>query len=431
MRIALVPALKPDNPADRVYPPLGLGYLASFLRKHEPSLSIAVFTSPNDAAAFEPHLVGISSTTEHFTRAQAAARVLRAKTKALIVAGGVHITALPESLPEELDGAVLGEGEETLLDIVRSEGDLSKVSGLALRKGGKIELTPRRRPSVSLESIPFPDREALAPSFPPGPEMHVMSSRGCPHRCAFCSACRHWRGFRAFPAPYTVREVEMILERYSPNSLRFFDDLFLADKKRLAELHHLIVERGIHRKVSLSGYVRAGDFDEDACRLLKEMNFLSVSFGAESASQRILTKLKGSGARTQDNERLLDLCGRYRIAPSASFIIGTPGETEADLRATREFILRNAERFMDIQVFPLVPYPGAAFWNLAVRRGILSPREEDWGRLAILLEDFDPSTFPYLNEAMPYERFCSWVGEFREICRSIRPFPDRIARLTE
>jgi len=426
MRVALLPALR-DNLADRSFPPLGLAMLAAYLKKREPSTSVAVFTSAREAAAFSPDLVGISSVTEHFTRARRLAGELRAACGAPILVGGVHITALPECLTDEFDAAVLGEGEETLLEIVRS-GDLAAVPGLAMRRRGELVLTGERAP-MAAGSIASPDRELIDREFPPGPEMHLLSSRGCTHRCSFCSSTRHWKSFRARPAAAVIGEMEDLLEQYAPLSLKFFDDLFIADRARLSEMHRLVLSKGLETRSVLSGYVRAGDFDEPACRMMREMGFRIVQFGAESASQAVLARLKGPGARVEDNDRLLDLCERYGLAPSASFIVGTPGETEKDLEATRAFIARNAERFFDVQVFPLVPYPGTAYWRLAMRRGVVSPSEEDWGRFGIILDEMDPATFPYLNDAMPYGRFLTWVEELKALSLSIKPYPERIARL--
>ena len=430
MKLALTAALKPGSSAERVYPPLALGYLAAAVQHALPHVEVRILADEQAIVDFAPHVVGISSVTENFSHALSLAGRLGRATSARVVAGGLHATCLPASLGEDFHAAVIGEGEETLVEMLRHPDSWDEIRGVALPREGKWTMREERPLVDPLDRIAPPDRRQLLQAWPAPAEAHLVTSRGCVYQCPFCSSTRQWGRYRQFSAARVVQEIEAVLQDQAPLSVRFFDDLFVADRARLREIHDRMRRAGLHERATYSGYVRASDFDEEVCRLLRDMNFRVVNFGAESGSDRILQRLKGRGARVEHNQRLLDLCHHHGLLPSASFIIGVPGETPDDLAATVAFIEKSEDRLFDVQIFPLVPYPGTAYWRLAVRRGLLSSRESDWSRLGILLSDLDPERYPYLNApGLPLESFLSWVEGFRALNLRIKPYPHRLRRM--
>lgn len=430
MRVALTAALKPGSPGDRAYPPLALGYLSAAVKQALPRVDVRIMADEAAIVAFDPDVVGISSVTENFSLALALADRLSRQTSARIIAGGVHASALPAALGDRFHAAVIGEGEETLVDMLRHPDRWDALPGVAVRRHGHWGQRAPRPPMQDLDTLPPPDRPALLAAWPAPAEVHLVTSRGCPHHCSLCSSRRHWGSHRQLSAGRVVAELEEVLAAGGFASVRFFDDLFITDRERLRQIHDGVRARGLHERAVFSGYVRASDVDEEVCRLLRGMRFQVVNFGAESGSERVLRRLKGRSARVEDNQRLVDVCRRHGLLPSASFVIGVPGETAEDLEATAAFIERNADDLYDVQVFPLAPYPGTVWWRWALSRGLVSEHEPDWGRLGILLSDFAPGRSPYLNEAaMPLASFGAWVERFQELGHRIKPYPDRLRRL--
>ena len=150
--------------------------------------------------------------------------------------------------------------------------------------------------------------------------------------------------------------------------------------------------------------------------LLKEMGFYFVRFGAESASPRVLSKLKCGTVRVAQLQKTVDLCNERGLKVGASFVFGTPGEREEDLTETFNFLLTNRGKLVLAGFYLLTPYPGTELWDWAKGRGIV--REEmDWTRLALDLRkpEFDWSRAVYLNDdCIPVRRFQQILQGFRD-----------------
>ena len=417
LRVALIQATGGDRRSYGL--PLSIGYLAAYLRAHAgtipASLEILPAESLNEVLAFKPHVVGISSVTSCFNHATDMARNIKDATGARIIAGGHHVTALPHCLPDCLDAAVIGEGEETLRELLAatteagwSAGPLSRVAGIAYHDGRHIAINDRRPLIHPLDTLPRPLR-ASSPTR--HNEATIFTSRGCPYACVFCSSARHWQRFRAFSAEYVVAEIEEVINA-QPGVLRFYilDDLFIANRARLRRIVELLEDKGLASRLSFRGFVRSNLVDEECCELLLRMNCREVRFGAESASPRILEQLKVGSTTVEDHQRCIDLCGRYGLDVSASYMVGNPGESERDLRLTYDFILRNKGKAGVEGFYLATPLPGTPLWDDCLRRGLVS-EDMDWSRLNLAFDnpDFDWRDFIYVNDAMPRQRFVESV----------------------
>jgi radical SAM superfamily enzyme YgiQ (UPF0313 family) len=379
MKICLLECRK-DTPQTNL-PPLGLGYLASFLRKAAKDVHVVYEDDPPKIARYNPDIIGISSITRNFNASIDLARQIRKTCSSPIIIGGVHISAMPESLAECVDAGVIGDGEESFAAIVgsfSSKGrlqteELHRIPGLAYWENGSVVQTETRRYETQLDKFPFPDRDIFIGKgfIPYRSNMHMVTSRGCPYRCRFCYNRGAWGKYRYFSAHYVVEELRCILERYRPLSIGFIDDLFIANIKRLQEIVRLMCSRGLHRRAYYGGNARANLVNEKTMKLLKAMNMRELFFGFESASDRILSYLNKSGCTRETNQRAIDLCVAHGIPVKGSFIIGTPVETEDDLRETLDFIKKNMRAFMEISFGTLVPLPGTFFWDLAKEKGLI------------------------------------------------------------
>ncbi len=399
--------------------PLGIGYLASYVRAHADSipasLDLLAAESLEELIDFAPHVVGISSVTSCFSHAVEMARHIKQATGARVIGGGYHVSALPHRLPECFDAAVVGEGEETLRELLAAAAagewaaqTLSRISGIAYRDGGGVVVNDRRPLLHPLDSLPLPLR-TINPMRPH--EATIFTSRGCPYSCVFCSSSRHWIRLRAFSAEYVVAEIEQVLADL-PGITGFYilDDLFVASRGRLRRVVELLEQKGLAQHLGFRAFMRSNLVDEECCELLRRMSCREVRFGAESASPQVLERLKAGSATVEDHQRCIDLCHRYGLEVSASYMVGNPGETEDDLRLTYDFILRNAGKAKVEGFYLLTPLPGTPVWDDCLRRGVVS-EDMDWSRLNLAFDnpDFDWQDFVYVNDAMPRERFVESV----------------------
>lgn len=390
MRVGLIQAFDRETLKRKPIPPLGLAYLASYVGKYLGFTDINIHEDLDDLISGKPDLVGISAYTPFFGLAEEAARAVKAALSVPVIAGGIHITALPHTLPQVFDAAVLGEGEQTFLEVLElfqktgrlpHEG-LARIPGLVFWKGGQRVFTEPRPLIEPLDRIPFPKRDLL--KWPRGTH-YLFSSRGCPYSCAFCSPRLHWKKFRTFSAPYVVEEIKDLARRFDVEMVVFNDDLLIGNPGRMGELASLISGAGLP-PIPFGGDVRANLVTPELCRLLAQMNFKVVSFGAESASERVLSRLKG-GVTVLDNQRAVDLLFEQGIKIKVSFVILSPWEEYDDLMETIRFLFKNRGKLSQVSLLPLVPLPGTPVWQHAVEKGVVS-EEMDWIKLN--LDTFNP-----------------------------------------
>ena len=411
----------------RMCPPLGLLHLAEYLRLRMPQAEVRWGYDPEWMIGWNPDLIGLSSVTENFGLAKEIAAHLRSQTDRPLVMGGVHLTLVPEQLPESCDLGVVGEGEETLLDLVgevERNGSLHperlrRIPGLVFRDGeGALERTPPRAPIGSLDSIPFPRRSRTDAQG----VVHTITSRGCPYTCTFCSSPLHWGSFRQRTANHVVAELRWLEEHVNPQHIKLFDDLFIADRRRLTLLAEGMEDARVSFTQGMSGFARADLIDEESIGLLERLGVNLLSIGIESGSQRILDRL-GKRTTVEINRRALELCRERGIMTCCSFIIGIPGETAEDLEATLQFIDENRRNISEIEICPAVPFPGSRLWDDARARGLVD-YDMDWSRLRdySIFTELDHEQYIYLNEVMSRDEFRGYCARFEEVYRHYSSF---------
>lgn len=372
-------------------------------------------------------VLAISSTSQDYGVAQKIAVAAKQENPSIVtVLGGHHVSYLPESMSEQFDVGVLGEGEETFSVLVRAlvhGSDIGQIPGLAFHHEGRVVLTPPRRYIDPIDTIPMPYRDYYG-------SVYLMSSRGCPYSCSFCTSRVFWGKTRFFSASYVVAEIEHLVSNMGENPfINIYDDLFVADRKRFAEIIRLLEEKDLTRTVSFGFAVRANMVDDELCRQIRRFRSVGVCFGAESGSDRIL-KLMNKGSTVAINQRALDLLHKYQISTACSFIVGWPTETEEEVRSTYEFVRRNAEEGKhppNAAVNILMPMPGTPVWEYAVKSGIIPKNGFDWNRLGIFAshhhstaKSFDDwvcsrreNNSIYLNEeTLPQERLYQIMSEY-------------------
>jgi radical SAM superfamily enzyme YgiQ (UPF0313 family) len=372
------------------FPPLGIGYLIAYLKKKIKSVNLEVqFANKNieeEILDFDPDLICISSVTQDYGRAIEYSRLIKEKfSNKPILIGGVHISSCQNSLDKTMDIGVLGEGEETFYELINlfllrgvfDQKDLIKINGIAFWGGdGKLKITPPRNLIEPLDKIPFSDRSF----FNRRGGTYIITSRGCPFKCAFCSSSHFWKKVRFFSAEYVVNEIKHLREKYQVKTVMVYDDLFPASRERVKRIIDLLDNENLLGKIRFHGAIRANLVDEEICYLLKKMGFNSLGLGLESMSPSVLKYLKGENITVEDNYNAVKLIRKYGMGVSASFIIGTPHETEKDIRLTYEFLEK--ARLDNFWIYLLTPFPGTPVWDYAKKRGLVSD-DMDWNRLNV------------------------------------------------
>ena len=401
MRLALVSL---HREWERV-PHLGLLGIGAMLKRELPRVETTIvdanFGDPlRRLKEIEADMVGISAMSVQYGRAAALAGELRAASGVPVFVGGVHISTLPESLDHSFSFGVIGDGEQPVTrcaELFLSKGrlddaDLAEVPGLVLKDPVEPVLTPRGERIEEIDTLPPPDFGLANPRYleprvvPWLSERRVLAqvvtSRGCPYRCRFCSTTRFWGKPRLHDPEYTARYVAELVRRFGVRAIDIWDDLFTLSKARVAAFVDAFRDEGVLGEVALSCLPRAELLDEEMCRLLRSLGVRMVNLGLESGSDRVLKMLKGPSASVETNRRAVLAAKRNGLKVYGSLMFGSPTETVEEMGQTLEFIDFLGRVGADhIFSFVATPFPGTPFWDEAVRRSAVGPGM-DWALLS-------------------------------------------------
>ena len=375
--------------------PIGLVYLGTYLKKHKVDVRI-IDSNFQDVYAEvmcgDFDLIGISAMTVYYGDAIRLARHLKQLGVPVII-GGVHISTLPSSFEDCFDGAVLGEGEEVLLQIA---------------EGGNYKGLLQGKPIENLDDLPLPDWSlvdkryfAHTPSTTFGEfgvGGNILTSRGCPYKCLFCSTTQFWGKLRFHSAEYVVDMLEDLITHYHANLIQIWDDLFTINLPRIEKIRELLVRRGLaSKRIKYNCQPRANLVNDELCRLLKEVGVTMGIFGFESGSDKVLGYLKNDTVTVYENMKAIDCFHRNGLKVQGSVVLGSPTETIGDMYCTLQFvdfcIRMGVER---LWVFVLTPFPGTVMWSIAKQRGRVRDANFDWDSLTchnvdkpLLLDDYE------------------------------------------
>lgn len=393
-KLALINVINDTREIEKSLPPLGLAYIAAYLRKYADLNNIMIIdnASIDEMERYKPDIIGISSVSQNFDIATKTAKTIKSMFDIPVIIGGVHITALPHTLPNCFDIGVLREGEQTMLELIDAydrqgleHSTLKKIKGIVFRESDKIEITNSRPLIQPLDKIPFPARDLLRISEP----AHIITSRGCPFKCVFCSSSSFWQKTRFFTPQYVVNEIKEIIDTYHIKVIHIWDDLFIANKKRLKEISELIRREGINDIVTFSCQCRPNLMDHETCKILKSMDVSGINFGIESGSDKILKYLKNNTVTVEQNKSAIDIGKKYGFTVGGSFMIGSPGETKEDMEMSLKFLKESKIDFGCVYV--TTPFPDTEIWNYAKEKGFVDDFME-WIKLDVeqneIIRDF-------------------------------------------
>jgi radical SAM superfamily enzyme YgiQ (UPF0313 family) len=360
--------------------PTGLCSLQACLREAGYDAVLANFSGWSDAvitrhlAKLQPDIIGISQWTHNRHAALALARSARnALPASFIVLGGAHATfSYQDNLKEDspVNCVVLGEGEETVLELLHHLEAASSwhgCNGIAFRNGPEVRVTPPRLPLAELDKLPYAVRyleHSIGVDLQLQPEF-ILTSRGCPSVCHFCSSPKFWGRKVRFRSPESVvDEILYIRDRFGLIYFSLRDDTFTVDRTRTIAICRLLIERRVNILWNCQSRVTA--LDDEVLTWMKRAGCECIQLGVESGSPRILSKL----GKTITPQQVITAAGQIRtvgISLSIFLISDIPGETEEDLLQTMELI-KNI-RPNDGYISPLAYYPGTRLFDDSVQEG--------------------------------------------------------------
>jgi len=370
-----------------IIPPLGLMYIASVLEKHGFEVKIidcylekSKINLGRILKKESPDIVGISAATPTFGYVTRIAKMISDNFPDIfIVIGGYHVSAIPrQALSSGLfDAGVIGEGEITFLELVKElqkkYPKLNKIKGLAIKKSNKIIFTKSRPFIKNLDSTPFPARHLVPPlsRYNPTPASYkklpvgiLISTRGCPSRCTFCDRAVFGCSYRERSPSNVLDEVEELIYRFGAKELKFFDDTFTLNKKRLFDICDEFNKRKID--IEWSCLTKANLVSKEMLMKMKKAGCWQVLFGLESGDPEILKSLN-KGITLEQGERAVKLAKKVGLSVRTDFLMGVPGENLTTMGKTLEFAKKINPSFAHFNKFN--PYPGTQIYTRLVKEG--------------------------------------------------------------
>jgi anaerobic magnesium-protoporphyrin IX monomethyl ester cyclase len=383
-----------------VTPPIGLAYIAAILANNNLTVNILdalgegfdrfhPFNNTVWARGLtideivarikrdDPDLVGISN---HYTFAFPLVRQLAGAIKQAmpvpVVVGGAHASAEPRSvlMSSPIDYVVIGEGEQTTLDLVehlRNGLSLDQIDGIAYKSHDRIVVNPKTRFIANLDGLPFPRRDMLPmDNYFRAREAHgglketrwtsVITSRGCPFSCSFCSTPGIWhRLWRARSPENVVDEIEECVDKWKVREIHFEDDNMAVDIRRFREICNAVIERKLDLVWQTPNGLRVENLDRKTLSLMKRSGCYHITVAPDSASRHV-QDLMNKKVDLANIRNVVTWCRDLGIRTGAFFILGFPGETREDLSLTLKYSRLLAREGLDDVVYSLfTPFPGS------------------------------------------------------------------------
>jgi len=394
-----------------VYFPLGLMYLGAVVRdicevqifdcltsNHESKNGKAVTygASPEEIRKVienqKPDVVGISVPfTSQYRNAENVALIAKeVNPKIIAVFGGPDPAVRFQSILENsyCDYCVIGEGEETFREFIQnlSKGlPLEKIKGLAYRRNGDVFYEPRPFNS-NLDSLPFPAFDLVDMDRYLKDEdlyrnrskvyrrsMSVITSRGCPYSCVFCSIRLHMgQKYRAHSPEYVMKLLKLLIDKYGITSFHFEDDNVSFDKKRFEAILDSIIKENLNIKWDTPNGVRIDSLNREILEKMKQSGCVQVTLAIESGNQRVLDSVIKKKTKLPYILEIVKYCSELKIPANAFYVIGFPGETLGEMKDTTDLAV---QLYRDYDLHPhlmvATPLYGTELYDICVRDHLL------------------------------------------------------------
>lgn len=401
MKVLLVKPVSHKMPI--VIPNLGLGYLAAQLKKagHD----VEILDCAKLGWSFEEFgrflrnkrfdIIGVQIFTCDFSAAKLMLEMAREQNgKIVTVAGGPHVSGLPEdvmrSIPS-LDYGFQGEAElglPRLCDFVSGTAGvkLGDIPGLIYRQQGSVRVNARAIID-DVDSIGLPDWDLINPaSYPVAPHgtftrqlpvAPIITSRGCPYECTYCGVeSLTGRRLRKRSPASIIAEIELLVSRFGVREIHIEDDNFTLDRNRVMEFCNLLIERKMGISWACPNGVRLDTLDAEVLRLMEKSGCYSFAIGIESGSPKILKDMHREMSLETMKEKIQLIASETNIRMTGFTIVGYPTESLEDIEKTINFTLDLP--LSRVQYSNFLPFPGTKIFNKLLGDGLITLGNMDW-----------------------------------------------------
>ena len=363
--------------------PFGIMGISSYLKKNNIDVKIIdnTFLNLNFSSLkqiiddYNPNIIGLGALTVQRNDAIQLSEIIRKINKdILIVFGGVHFSYFPEDALKYCDICVIGEAENTFLEICQDK-NLNDIDGIGYHNDNKTIFTKSRELKKNLDRFPLPaydlidvykydDTVTYKGTGIKNNSISMMTSRGCDGNCIFCASPFMWkRKIRFNSLDYVFNHIKYLVDSYNIKNIRFMDDSFVINKKRVYEFCDLIEKNKFKLNLQFLSSVKHVDYDL-FCRM-KSVGFYHVSLGIESGNQDILN-LINKKTQIEDIKKSIDIIKKVGLNVECLYMVGNIGETEKTMNDTISFA-HKLKTIVHVQI--AIPYPGTKFYEIYKQYG--------------------------------------------------------------
>jgi anaerobic magnesium-protoporphyrin IX monomethyl ester cyclase len=365
------------------HPPLGVSYLSAYLRQQGHETTVVDLTRAPPGALFftiakcQPGLIGISAQSYTIAGALDLARQLKHTfpTIPIVMGGMASQFYLDRIIGSAVDAMVVGDGEYPLLQLVKhfesGTPSLSEIANIAFVREQHLIQTPRERCPLNLDQLPFPDRDQFdLESYARGTrQCYLLTSRGCPYRCAFCAVGQRRNNVRLRALPAVMEEVRFIKKHYPwYQYYRFQDDTLNLTRERILAFCDAVQPE----QIVWFGNIRPDETVTDAVlQRCKESGAGMMEMGAESGNQDILDRIH-KGTRLEHIEHLLAVTTRLEIPVMMPFMVPHYCDTPATVADTLRTVEKWMHRYLVLpELSPVYVVPGVGYWDKREEYGLV------------------------------------------------------------
>jgi len=396
--------------ATMIAPPMGLAYIAGHLRDKGVEVQVLDLAAMRSTDELEKKwikesnadMVAMAATTNTVMLTYDLAKVTKeVLPNAKVVVGGPHPTMEPTKTLEEckdIDYCVISEAEETMLELSREKID-KDILGISYRDDNGNIIVNANRPLIKdLDTLAFPARDLLPQDkyWTPGvrryPYAIMMTSRGCPYSCTFCSNFRtQGKQFRARSPENVLAEIDHLVKEYGVKEINIIDDNFTFLPKRVKEICDGLIERNYDLELKTGNGIRADRVSLPMLKHMKKAGFYLVAYGVESGSERILKKMR-KGETKDHIRRAVKWSKQAGLLTEGFFMFGNEGEGKKEMLETIQFSKELDLSIAQLQIY--TPVAGSPLFETIKRDGkLFASKWEDFNAFSVPLFEYEDSRF--------------------------------------